>query len=163
LILLLFVIMVSALKRMSIYTGVFGLTELRLYTMAFMFWLALTFVWFMLSVLRGHRERFLIGSFSSALAAVAVLHAINPDGLIARTNIRHAMAGAAFDAKYAASLSADAVPLLTKATGQLPAEPAAELRRQLASRAISGKSDWRSFNWGRHNASAALNKLPNAH
>jgi hypothetical protein len=163
LILLLFVIMVSALKRMSIYTSVYGLTELRLYTTAFMLWLALTFVWFMLSVLRGHRERFLIGSFSSAIIAIAALHVINPDGLIARTNIRHAMAGAAFDARYATSLSADAVPLLVKAAGQLPAESAADLRNQLAARPTPDEGDWRSFNWGRHNASAALKQLHNAH
>lgn len=163
LILLLFVIMVSALKRISIYTGAYGLTELRLYTTAFMLWLALTFVWFILSALRGQRQRFLLGSFSSAVVVVALLHLINPDGLIARTNIRRALAGAALDVRYATSLSADAVPLLVEATAQLPAEPAAQLRRQLARRLIQGGGDWRSFNWSRYNASAALEKLANAH
>ena len=47
---LLFVIMFSALYRMRLYQIEFGLTELRLYTTAFMGWLAIVFVWFMLTV-----------------------------------------------------------------------------------------------------------------
>ena len=162
LILLLFVIMISAFKRMSIYTAAYGLTELRLYTTAFMLWLALTFGWFALSVLRGRRKRFLVGSLMGGVAAIAVLHIINPDSLIVQTNISRATDGASFDIKYAASLSADAVPFLVKSVGQLPTQAASELRTRLAPRGVKGESDWRSSNWSRHEASLAMEELSNA-
>jgi len=60
-VILLFVIMASALQRMRLYQNEFGLTELRLYTTAFMGWLAVVFAWFMVTVLPGRRERFAFG------------------------------------------------------------------------------------------------------
>ncbi|HEX8127871.1 MAG TPA: DUF4173 domain-containing protein, partial [Pyrinomonadaceae bacterium] len=48
---LLFVIMASAIARMRLYQSAYGLTELRLYTTAFMLWLGLVFVWFAWTVL----------------------------------------------------------------------------------------------------------------
>src|SRR5205085_5750237 len=60
---LLFVVIASALTRMRLYQREYGLTELRLYTTAFMGWLALVFVWFAATVLRGARERFACGAF----------------------------------------------------------------------------------------------------
>ncbi|HYE72847.1 MAG TPA: DUF4173 domain-containing protein, partial [Blastocatellia bacterium] len=59
---LLFVIMASAVKRMRMYQLFGGMTELRFYTVAFMAWLAIIFVWFSLTVLRGQRERFAFGA-----------------------------------------------------------------------------------------------------
>ena len=58
---LLFVIMASAVQRMRLYQSEYGLTELRLYTMAFMGWLFLVCVWFCATVLRERRERFVFG------------------------------------------------------------------------------------------------------
>ena len=55
---LLGVIMVSAMQRMRMYQRECGLTELRVYTMAFMGWLGVVFVWFAATVLRGQRQRF---------------------------------------------------------------------------------------------------------
>src|SRR5262245_29377749 len=52
---LLFVMMVSALQRMRLYQREYGLTELRVYTTVFMGWLAVIFVWFAITVLRGRR------------------------------------------------------------------------------------------------------------
>ena len=143
--------------------GAYGLTELRLYTTAFMLWLALTFAWFAFSVLRGRRKQFLIGSLISAVAAIAVLHMVNPDSLIVQTNISRATRGASFDIKYAASLSADAIPFLVKSAGQLPSQAASELRTRLAARRVNGESDWRSFNWSRRDASLAMEEFLNAH
>src|SRR5262245_41251763 len=50
---LLFVMMVSAFQRMRLYQREYGLTELRVYTTVFMGWLAVVFVWFTMTVLRG--------------------------------------------------------------------------------------------------------------
>lgn len=109
-ILLLFVIMVSAFQRMRLYEEQYGLSEQRLYPTAFMAWLAVVFVWFCLTVLRGHRERFAFGAMVAGFVLVAVLHAVNPDALIARTNMARARVGRTFDAHYLVGLSADSVP-----------------------------------------------------
>src|SRR5262249_38358145 len=53
---LLFVIMLSAVQRMRLYQREYGLTELRVYTTAFMGWLAAVFLWLCATVLRGRRE-----------------------------------------------------------------------------------------------------------
>ncbi|MDR3561998.1 MAG: DUF4173 domain-containing protein, partial [Negativicutes bacterium] len=65
---------------------------------------------FCLTVLRGHRERFAFGAMVAGFVLVAVLHAVNPDALIARTNMARARAGRTFDAHYLVGLSADSVP-----------------------------------------------------
>ena len=47
---LLFVIMASAMQRMYLYVGEYGLTQLRFYVTAFMVWLAVVLAWFILTV-----------------------------------------------------------------------------------------------------------------
>jgi hypothetical protein len=147
---LLFVIMASAVRRMLLYQSVYGLTELRLYTTAFMAWLALVFIWFTATALRGRREQFACGALVAGLLIIATLHVINPDAFIVRVNVAHAQAGRFFDADYAASLSADAAPALFES---LPA--LGENDRRLVAAGILGDSssaesaDWRSWNWAR--------------
>jgi len=148
---LLFVIMASALVRMRLYQGEYGLTELRLYTTAFMGWLAAVFAWFALTVLRGRRERFAFGAALTGFCALLALHTVNPDAAIVRANLAHARRGHAFDAAYAASLSADAAPALTSALPTLPAPAQATLAHSLL-RAWSGPADWRAWSWGRAQA-----------
>ena len=109
---LLFVIMFSALYRMRLYQIEFGLTELRLYTTAFMSWLALVFVWFMITVGRGKTDRFVFGALASAFAVLLILNVLNPDDFIVRTNAGRMEAANPFDASYVVGLSADAVPAL---------------------------------------------------
>jgi hypothetical protein len=147
---LLFVIMASAVRRMLLYQSVYGLTELRLYTTAFMVWLALVFVWFVATALRGRREQFACGALVAGLLIIAALHVINPDALIVRVNVSHALSGKSFDPYYAASLSADAAPALLYA---LPALGESN-RRIIALRLLEdvdsdGSADWRSWNWAR--------------
>jgi hypothetical protein len=109
---LLFVIMFSALYRMRLYQIEFGLTELRLYTTAFMGWLAIVFVWFMLTVGSGKANRFVFGALASAFAVLLILNVLNPDDLIVRVNAGRVAAANPFDASYVVGLSADAVPAL---------------------------------------------------
>jgi len=153
---LLFVIMASAWMRMQLYQREYGLTELRLYTSAFMVWLAVVFVWFALTVLRGQRDRFAFGAGISAFCLIVVLHIINPDSTIARTNLARAEHGHTFDADYAASLSADAVPTLTAALTNLPATDQVTLASRLLPTWSDDRSDWRSWNWSRAHAIAAV-------
>ncbi|MCA1638437.1 MAG: DUF4173 domain-containing protein [Acidobacteria bacterium] len=113
-IVLLFVIMISATQRLLLYTGNlgYGLTAQRLYPMAFMIWLAVIFVWFALTVLRGAREQFAWGALWSALFVLVTLHVFNPDDFIVRTNVNLMQQGRSFDTVYVSELSDDAVPAL---------------------------------------------------
>jgi hypothetical protein len=147
---LLFVIMASAVRRMLLYQSVYGLTEQRLYTTAFMVWLALVFIWFVATALRGRREQFACGALVAALLVIATLHLINPDALIVRANMAHAQQGRIFDAHYAASLSADAAPALV---ASLPALNEQDQRiiadNLLIEASLDESADWRSWNWAR--------------
>jgi len=178
LVVLLFVVVVSALQRMRLYTDEFGLTELRLYTTAFMAWITLMFGWFLATVLRGRRERFMLGALVAGLAILAGLNALNPDGTIVAVNAeRQARATLAkrsgigvdgeppigiphvrrsardFDGEYVLKLSADSVPAVVES---LPTMTEADRTRTAASllrrwSALETR-DWRTWNWGRETA-----------
>ena len=75
-----------AFERMRIYERTFGLTELRLYTTAFMSWMAFEFAWLALTVLRDQRERFAFASLMMGFVVLAALNGINPDALILQRN-----------------------------------------------------------------------------
>ena len=111
---LLFVIMASAAQRLVLLTGNlgYGLTTIRLYPMIFMTWLAIVFVWFGLTVLRGARKRFAWGALWSAFLILGATHVLNPDEFIVKTNIALMREGREFDARYNSDLSDDALPAL---------------------------------------------------
>lgn len=157
LIAMLFLIMASALQRMRLYTASFGLTELRFYVTAFMLCLAVLFVWFGLSVLRGRRDLFVAGAFVVGFSSLMLLHAVNPDGIIARTNLSRVETRIAIDPAYLSSLSADAVPALVRALPAMRDERLAESVRTIILRHANpaGTADWQSWNWSRMEAAAA--------
>jgi len=142
-VLLVFVILVSAYRRMQLYVDEFGLTELRLYTTAFMFVMAALLAWFAATVLTGHRLQFFLGAISIGLSAVIVLHVINPDATIVRANVARKRA---LDVAYLTSLSADADPALVAA--HLPCT--APRRKAI--------TDWRSWNLSRAEAASVCGR-----
>ncbi len=95
----------------------YGLSEDRLYATAFMLYLAGLFGWLAWTTLRGARRRFAFGGLVQGFAMLGVLHLVNPDVLIVRTNLARPAAERPFDGWYAASLSADVVPVTTRRTG----------------------------------------------
>jgi hypothetical protein len=150
---LLFVVIVSALQRMRLYTLELGLTELRLYTTAFMFWITAGAIWFLATVLRDHRERFLFGASVAGLVVAALLNVINPDNLIVRTNAARHDAPSRFDGSYTLRLSNDAAPALIDVLDDVPAQQRMMIARQLLNRwEFAQKQDWRSWNYGRWRA-----------
>ena len=156
-IVLLFVIMISALERMRLYTEQFGLSERRLYATAFMAWLAVVFVWFALTVLRARRERFAFGAMLAGFLLIAVLHVLNPDALIARTNVERARQGQRFDASYLVGLSADAVPVLLPHLEDLKPKDSRTIAKRILKQWPAGKrTDWRSWSWSRARAAKAV-------
>lgn len=156
---LLFVIMASAFARMRLYQSEYGMTELRLYTTAFMGWLAAVFAWFGVTVLRGRREHFACGALVAAFVVTGLLHLLNPDAFIVRANAALAGTGRGFDAGYAASLSADAVPALVGAIPRLSPHDRGVIAEALLSRWDStGNHDWRTWNWSRAEAAQTARK-----
>jgi hypothetical protein len=153
---LVFVIIASGLHRMRLYQAAYGLTELRVYTTAFMFWLSAVFAWFSWTVLRDRRERFVFGALTAAVEAVVLLHVANPDALIVRVNAARLNAPVRFDAHYAASLSGDAVPGLLRSLSALPAEERCAVAQRLLRRWDGSRQDWRAWSAGRGQAVAAV-------
>jgi uncharacterized protein DUF4153 len=153
---LLVVVMASALRRMQLYVDEFGLSEIRLYSTAFMVYLAGLLAWFAWTVLRGHQRRFAFGALVQGFAVLAGLHLLNPDALIIRTNLARSPVHRPFDAVYAASLSADAVPDLLAAFPRLDdkekCRAASGLLGRWTARAPGGDGDWRTWNLARARA-----------
>ena len=152
---LVFVVMASALQRMRLYQREYGLTELRLYATGVMIWLAVVLVWAGATVLRGRRDLFAVGALVSGFAAIFVMNALNPDALIARTNLNRPN----LDLPYLMNLSDDATPTLVKALPSLDPAFRIQLEDELAARR-RGQSDWRTWNWSRSRAQAALDRAP---
>ncbi len=157
---LLFVIMISAAQRLFILTGNlgYGLTTVRFYPMVVMIWLAVVFLWFGATVLRGARERFAWGALWSAIVILGALHFVNPDEYIVRTNIRLMKEGREFDAYYNADLSDDSIPFLLKNYSGLSADDQKTAKFFLGKRFCKkrNENDFRSWNLSRWNAARAF-------
>lgn len=155
-IILLFVIMLSAAQRLFLLTGNlgYGLTTVRFYPMVFMIWLALVFLWFALTVLRGVREKFAWGALWSALFILGTLHFFNPDEYIVRTNVRLMRQGRSFDALYNSSLSDDAVPALLESIPAMDYRQQCVAKNKLSSRfnLAQKENDFRTWNLSRRSA-----------
>jgi hypothetical protein len=148
---LLAIVIASALQRMRLYMQQYGLTELRVYATGVILWLAVVCAWFALTVLRGRRHLFAIGALAAGFAATLTLNVVDPDALIARTN----MTRPAVDVGYLSGLSDDAVPTLVARLRRLPAEQRVFLARALLDRTRGGR-DWRSWNLSRERSADVL-------
>jgi hypothetical protein len=152
---LLFVVVASALQRMYLYQQEFGLTELRLYTTIFMAWISTVLLWLVLTVLRARREHFAFGALVAGFAAIFAINAMNPDALIASTNIDRMEEGKRFDAYYLTTLSADAVPVLVESLPEIGDNRLWKdftVEQAVLARWNTKQPDWRTWNLGRSRA-----------
>jgi hypothetical protein len=162
---LLFVVVASALQRMYLYTSEFGLTELRLYTTVFMFWVSAVLIWFVLTVLRSRRNRFAFGALVAGFAAILLINAMNPDALIAKTNIDRLQQGKRFDPYYLTTLSADAVPTIVQflpEIGQKPVWQDYTLEKEILYKFSTKPKGLRTYNLGRSRAYQAVESYTRA-
>jgi hypothetical protein len=158
---LLFVIMASAVQRLVLLTGElgYGWTTVRFYPMVFMAWLAVVFVWFGVTVLRGKRNNFAWGALWSAIVILGATNLMNPHAFIAGKNIQLMQQGRDFDAYYNAELSDDAVPTIVGAFTELSQDDQIWVFQQLAwknCRKQKEEYDLRSWNLSRQTATQAL-------
>ena len=116
-----------------------------------MIWLALVFVWFALTVLRGAREQFAWGALWSAFFVVGTLHVLSPDDFIVRTNVGLLREGRIFDANYAANLSDDATPALLENLSAMSFEQQCAVKVKIGHRFETSQTetDFRTWNWSR--------------
>jgi hypothetical protein len=143
---------------MRLYQETFGLTELRLYTTAFMMWIGIVLIWLVLTVLRGQRDRFAFGALTAGIGVVVALNVVNPDALIVQRNA--AMTGdegeRRFDSQYVLSLSADAVPALVDNFDEIMLAERCDVARELQRRYVDDEHGWRSWTWSRQRAHDAV-------
>ncbi len=160
---LLFVIMASAMQRLILLTGElgYGWTTVRFYPMVFMIWLAVVFVWFGWTVLRGNRNNFAWGALWSAIFILAATNLMNPDDFIARKNIQLMQQGREYDAYYNASeLSDDAIPAVIEGLEAMSEKDRCSSMSHLYRRLVEARSegDVRSFNFSREQGFDLLNE-----
>jgi hypothetical protein len=157
---LLFVIMASAVQRLVLLTGNlgYGMTTVRLYPLIFMTWLAVVFVWFAATVLRGTRQHFAWGALWSAFVILGVTNLMNPDRFIVEHNVSLMRQGRQFDAYYNATLSDDALPAVFASIPHLNDEDARQATLRLAIRYCekSKETDLRGWNLSRASAASLL-------
>ena len=165
-IILLFVIMLSAAHRLFLLTGNlgYGLTTVRFYPMVFMVLLALIFVWFGLTVLRGARRQFAWGALWLTFFVLGITHVLNPDAYIVETNVRLMEQGREFDAHYNSRLSDDAVPALIKNLPLMNFKDACVVKYKLYYQQFEAEKndDFRSFNFSRRIAENAIQRNSNS-
>jgi hypothetical protein len=151
-------IMASATSRMVLYVDAFGTSQLRVYVFAAMAWLAVVFLYFAYTLVRGQGDKFAFGALASFLLGILCLNFIDPDGLVARVNTSRDPQSV--DVRYLGRLSADATPYLISALPSLP--PA--LRQELATSLLHKEQelahrDSRSWNWSTRVALWELQRL----
>jgi hypothetical protein len=123
LVVLLGVIMYSAFARMRLYQAAYGMSTDRLYATVFMGWLAVVFVWFSATVLRGRDKRFVSGVLVSGWSTLIALNFADPAGLVARSNVARSATGKSLDVWYVSRLSADGAPALVEYLVKQPLVP----------------------------------------
>jgi hypothetical protein len=157
---LLFVIMTSAMQRLVLLTGElgYGWTTVRFYPMVAMIWLAIVFIWFGWTVLRGRRNYFAWGALWSAIIVLGATNLMDPNAFIARSNLQLMQQGRPFDGSYNARLSDDAVPTLLSGLSEMPLDEQCAVKSALRYRYAQFGNDIgiRSFNFARQ---AALTEL----
>jgi hypothetical protein len=153
-------IMASAMQRLRMYHGAYGLTESRFYATAVMVWIAIALGWFGLTVLRRQRHRFVFGALVAGLAVVGAVNVANPDAVIARANIARAARGLDLDVDYITRLSADAAPTLVSALPELDQEVRCAIARHLEEEnTLRIGSSWLSWSVGRFRADRAVARV----
>ena len=154
------VLVVGSIIRLRLYSDVFGLTHLRLYTVVSAGWLGLVVILAGAAALRRGRGDWMAVT-ASALAALAIfgMNLVNPDRLVAQENIgRVDYSTARFDGTYLALLSSDAVPWIVDHIGEVPADQRDQLVTALCT--VSYKRDgWLSYNASDAAAEDALAEL----
>ncbi len=104
-------ILVSAFSRLSLYENAYGFSEARLWSHAFMIWLAFGLLLLAYHIWKDSKDStFSFYAFCSIVVFLATMNTVNPDVFIAQQNLERYEETGKIDAAYLASLSTDALP-----------------------------------------------------
>lgn len=126
------VILVSALTRLLLYENAFGFTRLRTYTHAFIPWMGILLVAFLILLLREYLRYLPHLVILCATGFGVTLNLLNVDGFIVRQNIARFEFSGSIDLDYLFSLSEDAVPDLVRFAAVAPDDVKDRLLAELA-------------------------------
>jgi hypothetical protein len=148
------VVLLSAVRRLSLYEATYGYTRLRLAVHATILWTAgiIALVLGAGFKLRGKWLPTAVLTFTAV--GLLLFTAINPDALIARRNIQRHEDTGKIDLNYLSILSADAATEMTK----LPVSLRDCVLLGLSSR-IEDRESWVSFNMARSSARRILDAV----
>lgn len=157
------VILVSAFTRLSLYEDAYGFTTIRLYSHAFMVWLAVILFLLARHILTGEqRSRFTTQVFVCIILLLTSMNLINPDAFIAKKNLVRYHQTGNIDTDYLANLSTDAVPYTVELLSDPSSEIALKFGKELSwARYRSGERfiderGWPSFQISRAKAKEVL-------
>ncbi|MCW1908230.1 MAG: DUF4173 domain-containing protein [Candidatus Saccharibacteria bacterium] len=105
------IIILSALKRLSLYEQTYGFSELRVYAHMFVFFIIIAFVLLVLAIERKWLDTtFLHRLVLLGVGYVLLVNVVNVPALVARQNLANPPQNGQVDYNYIMSLSPDALP-----------------------------------------------------
>jgi hypothetical protein len=156
-----FVVVACALRRLHLYEEAYGLTLLRLFSSAFALWIGIVFVLLGLSLsgkVAPQRAWFVPASLAIALAGLLAANVVNPESLIVRRNVDRFAGSDALDVEHLVYLSDDAVPELLRSLPRMTPDQAGLVRAAVCAGERSTTSGFWAFNASRDAAIEARNR-----
>jgi hypothetical protein len=152
------VIVFVSIRRMELYTRVFGLTMLRLYVEWFTVWMGAVFVLLAAALAGMWRRRPWLPAAAAGLGLALLfgLNAANPEAVVARHNVAFAEEAGRFDPAYLADLSDDAVPALVDLLPRMAPEARATVLSRLCPPERLEFTGWAAYNVSHDQAYEAL-------
>jgi Domain of unknown function (DUF4173) len=157
LVILLYGIIWSAQDRLGLYIRTYGLTELRYYSSAMIYWIGLVMLYFLFYLFSPKAPKLAPSYILLGIVGVVGLYISNPDARIATVNLEQAKQLSQIDIEYLEHLSLDALPVIA---AFYQTHPEWDLDPVLSLKYFTlPDSDWRQFNWGRWRGSEVLKAI----
>jgi hypothetical protein len=156
-----FIIIVSALKRIMLYQSAYGWTSLRLYVAGFIIFLAGIFIIFAIKLWKEKRSNFFaFGVLISMISFLIGFNILNPDSFIAQQNIQRFNETGKIDLNYLSTMSSDATLDILSVYDRVSDDDQKYLQEQLSSKKNQLEEEtkhWQSYNYSRMRALHYLN------
>jgi two-component system, OmpR family, sensor histidine kinase BaeS len=155
-------IVAVAIRRLVLYSDVYGLTMLRLYSTMFAVWVGVVLVlvaaW--LAGVRGDRAWLPAAAGACGLALLLGLNVANPEALVAKHNLQREAALEPDTGYLISDLSADAVPVIAELLPSLDADDREVAIKQLCDKSADDQfTGWAAWNLSRARATAERDRF----
>lgn len=170
LVVLVFIILLSAYRRLVLYETAYGFSRLRTYTHVALVWIGILLLSILLLEFFQRQRMFALASIAACAGFIVTLNLLNVDAFIVQRNVSREVSRQSnpdkvlveLDEQYFLQLSVDAIPRMAEAVqNPLLNRQAVEkisamlvcYRQQLES---EEETAWQSYHWGRSRAEQAL-------